>query len=76
MNTKLLHHVLDDLKIVGYQFQWTNPADNTDHDGALTKWVEVVPSWDQTMQQKIDELLAYRYSGKTIYRVRALYTHQ
>jgi len=61
-------------EIVGYQFQWTNPADNPDHDGVMTKWVEVVPDWNQTVQQKIDQLLAYRYSGKATYRVRVLYT--
>lgn len=63
-----------DFEIVGYQFQWTNPANNTDHDGVLTKWAEVVPGWNQTVQQRIDEFLAYSYSGKPTYRVRALYT--
>ena len=62
------------MEIIGHQYQWTNPADGSEPDVYLPEWKDVQPGWNQTVQQKIDELLAYRYVGKPTYRVRAIYT--
>lgn len=62
------------MEIVGHQYQWTNPADGSEPDVYLLEWKAVQPGWNQTVQQKIDELLAYRYVGKPTYRVRGIYT--
>lgn len=56
-----------------WQYRWTNPTGDSYQD-KLTGWELVKPAWNQTVQQKCDELLAYRYDGKPIYEVRALFT--
>ena len=60
---------------VAWQVRWTNPGNNPDaHDEKLL-WGPVEPfrHVDQTMEQKVAELRAYRYNGKPCYEVRALY---
>ena len=57
-----------------WQYRWTNPACDLVSDDNMA-WKRVVVRRMQTMQQRIDELLAYRYDGKPIYEVRGLYAH-
>lgn len=60
-----------------WQYRWTNPAGDLGSEDNMA-WKRVVVrrmQTMQTMQQRIDELLAYRYDGKPIYEVRALYAH-
>ena len=59
---------------VHYEFQWTNPGNLTGQPESMLVWARVEPRWNGTVQQKVDELRAYRYGGKPIYRVRALFT--
>ena len=59
---------------VFYEFQWTNPGNQTDQPESMFVWARVEPRWNSTVQQKVDELLAYRYEDKPTYRVRALFT--
>lgn len=56
-----------------WQFRWTNPSGEPQPASAL-EWKRVEPLWNQTVEQKCEELLAYRYMGKPMYEVRALYT--
>ncbi|CAB5224450.1 hypothetical protein UFOVP393_82 [uncultured Caudovirales phage] len=58
-----------------YQFRWTNPSGDN-HPGSMMEWKPVEPSWNQTVEQKCAELAAYRYGGKPVYEVRALYATQ
>lgn len=73
MNRKSVQTAEDDMKIVGYQYQWTNPAENPDPQKLPIEWETVITARGQTEQSKVEELLAYRYTGKPVYRVRALY---
>ena len=59
---------------VFYEFQWTNPGNQLHQPESRFVWARVEPAWNGTVQQKVDELLAYRYNDKPIYRVRALFT--
>lgn len=61
------------MKIVSHQYQWMNPNNKQNpHDYSL-EWKTVVTTHGQTIQNRIDEILAYRFEGKQIYRVRSLY---
>jgi hypothetical protein len=55
-----------------YQFRWTNPSGDN-HPESMMEWKLVEPTWNQTVEQKYAELAAYRYGGKPVYEVRALY---
>jgi hypothetical protein len=55
---------------VAWQYRWLNPADMPDQK---PEWLPIEPYWNQTVQEKIAELEAYRYNGKPCYEVRALY---
>lgn len=55
-----------------WQYRWTNPSGDP-HQEPQTDWKQVEPTWNQTVQQKCDELLAYRFGGKPTYEVRGLY---
>ena len=59
---------------VYYEFQWTNPGNQPHQPESMFVWARVEPAWNGTVQQKVDELLAYRYDDKPTYRVRALFT--
>ena len=59
---------------VYYEFQWTNPGNQPHQPESMFVWARVEPAWNGTVQQKVDELLAYRYDYKPTYRVRALFT--
>lgn len=59
---------------VFYEFQWTNPGNQPHQPESIFVWARVEPAWNGTVQQKVDELLAYRYDDKPTYRVRALFT--
>jgi hypothetical protein len=39
---------------VRYEFQWTNPVNSTDQPASMFVWAEVVPQWNGTMQQAVD----------------------
>lgn len=54
-----------------YQYRWTNP-DGGEQPASMLEWKGVEPAWSQTVAQKCDELLAYRYKGEPTYEVRAL----
>ena len=54
-----------------YQYRWTNP-DGGEQPASMLEWKGVEPAWNQTVAQKCDELLAYRYKGEPTYEVRAL----
>ena len=54
-----------------YQYRWTNP-DGEKQPASMLEWKDVEPAWNQTVAQKCDELLAYRYKGEPTYEVRAL----
>lgn len=54
-----------------YQYRWTN-SDDGGWLASMLEWKDVEPAWDQTVAQKYDELLAYRYKGEPLYEVRAL----
>ena len=54
-----------------YKYRWTNP-DGGEQPASMLEWKDVEPAWNQTVAQKCDELLAYRYKGEPIYEVRAL----
>lgn len=54
-----------------HQYRWTNP-DGGGQPASMLEWKDVAPTWNQTVTQKCDELLAYRYKGKSPYEVRAL----
>jgi hypothetical protein len=57
-----------------YQYRWTNPGDHYAAPEEL-EWKPLDPRGPhQTLQQRIEELQAYRYEGKKTYIVRALYT--
>jgi len=58
-----------------YQYRWLNPANNPD-DAGLMDWKLVEPRNPHmdTVQDLTKELEAYRYEGKPVYEVRALYT--
>ena len=51
-----------------WQYRWANPGNNPDVSLEDMEWREVAPD-------RIEELRAYRYDGKPIYEVRALYAH-
>ena len=59
---------------VFYEYQWTNPGNQPHQPESMFVWARVEPAWNGTVQQKVDELLAYRYDDKPTYRVRALFT--
>ena len=59
---------------VFYEYQWTNPSNQPHQPESMFVWARVEPAWYGTVQQKVDELLAYRYDDKPTYRVRALFT--
>ena len=65
----------DVTELVFYEFQWTNPGNQDNQPESMFVWARVEPRWNGTVQQKVDELLAYRYDDKPTYRVRALFTH-
>lgn len=56
-----------------WQYRWLNPAgDNV--PPSMLEWKEVQP-WNprmQTVEQRVQELRAFRYDGKPTYEVRAL----
>ena len=54
-----------------HQYRWTNP-DGGEQPASMLEWKDIAPAWNQTVAQKCDELLAYRYKGKPVYEVRAL----
>ena len=56
-----------------WQYRWTNPSGDS-YQESQTDWKQVEPTWNQTVQQKCEELLAYRFGGKPTYEVRGLYT--
>jgi hypothetical protein len=60
-----------------YQYRWTNPADNPNTSEDEFAWRLVVPKnvHTDTVEDKVRELRGYRYHGKVMYEVRALYTH-
>ena len=55
-----------------WQYRWTNPSGDP-YQESQTDWKQVEPTWNQTVQQKCDDLLAYRFGGKPTYEVRGLY---
>ena len=54
-----------------HQYRWTNP-DGENQPASMLEWKDIAPAWNQTVAQKCDELLAYRYKGEPVYEVRAL----
>ena len=65
-----LAEALDLGEPVVHQYIWTNPPDMP---GQSPEWLPVKPERNQTLQQKVDELEAYRYDGKPAYKIRRLY---
>lgn len=63
----------NDMEVVGYQYQRLTPEGSPEVGGVILAWSEVVPMADRTALEKVDELSAYRYQGKPVYRVRAVY---
>lgn len=57
-----------------YQYRWLNPNGGEQPEAVLA-WQTVVPNNPHigTVQDKVDELLAYTYDGKPVYQVRPLY---
>lgn len=66
-----------DGEVVRYEYRWLNPANNPDEPTSATEWTLVEPrnSYVDTVEDRIRELESYRYDGKPVYEVRALYTH-
>lgn len=62
-----------EVEIALYQYRWLNPGEQEQPESVL-EWKSVEPIWNQTVQQKCEELLKYRYNDKQVYEVRALYT--
>ena len=58
---------------VFYEYQWTKPRKQPHQPESMFVWARVEPEGNGTVQQKVDELLAYRYNDKPTYRVRALF---
>jgi len=58
-----------------WQYRWTNPGDHPHPDANDLAWkeVRVREGSMQTMEQRINELRAYRYNDRPSYEVRALY---
>lgn len=56
-----------------WQWRWTNPGGYENQPDEMLAWKLLDPSPGQTVQQRIDELLAYRHKGEPCYEVRALY---
>ena len=61
-----------------WQYRWANPGNNPDVSLEDMEWREVAPDDPkmQTLEARIEELRFYRYNGKPIYEVRALYAKQ
>jgi hypothetical protein len=57
-----------------YQYRWTNPLEYKNQPKSLLDWQPVKPGWNQTMQDKADELRSESTEGRLCYEVRALYT--
>lgn len=57
-----------------WQFRWLNPSGEP-QPASVLEWKIVEPLWNQTVEQKCAELLAFRYKGKPMYEVRGLYAH-
>lgn len=55
-----------------WEYRWLNPTGQS-QPAKLLEWQAVVPRWNQTIKQACDELVAYRFEGKQIYHIRALY---
>lgn len=57
-----------------YQYRWLNPGNNP-NDHCEAEWTLVEPRNPHmdTVHDRIQELEAYRYDGKPVYEVRALY---
>ena len=64
--------ILTQQEPVAYQYRWTNPSGDSQPESML-EWKEVIPAWNQTVQQKVQELESYRYAGKPTYETRAIY---
>ena len=62
-----------EVEVVMYQYRWTNPGNAPGQMESMLAWQEVQPAWNQTFENKCDELRGYRYSGKVVYEVRSLY---
>jgi hypothetical protein len=60
-------------ELVRWEYRWLNPTGQPLPDSVL-EWQAIVPRWNQTIKQACDELIAYRFEGKQIYHIRALYT--
>jgi hypothetical protein len=64
-----------DAEPVAWEFRWTNPGNQTLQPDEMLEWKPIEhPNW-QTLQEKIDDLEAYRYGGKPCYEMRKLYAH-
>ncbi len=61
---------------VRYEYRWLNPANNPGDQTEAMEWklVELRNPYTDTMQSRVRELESYRYNGKPVYEVRALYT--
>lgn len=57
---------------VRWEYRWLNPTGQP-QPAKLLEWQAIVPRWNQTIKQVNDELIAYRFEGKQIYHIRALY---
>lgn len=62
-------------EVVAYQYRWLNPANNYAEPPSMLEWkpVEVRNTYTDTIEERVRELKAYRYDGKPVYEVRALY---
>lgn len=61
---------------VRHEYRWLNPDGDTPPDLiSMIEWRPVEPNCriGQTVEDKCNELLAYRYKGGPVYEVRALY---
>lgn len=59
--------------VVEWQYRWLNPEEYKDQPASLLQWERVVPRLkQQSTENRLDELLAYRSHGKACYEIRAL----
>ena len=56
-----------------YEFRWLNPGDNRNVDADELAWKLLEPRSTESMATRIAEIEFYKYNGKPIYEVRALY---
>ena len=66
------------LVIVEWEVRWTNPSNYQNPDPSDMEWKRVIPEnqHTQTLDQRLAELLSFKYNGNPVYEVRALYTAQ